>query len=248
MKKIAAFLLALLCVATLASCNNENHGDDPDDSKDPGYSIDSGSDAPDDSTDAPDESVDDTTDADTTDTQAPVETDPPVTEEPAVDTTVPYVDPADIVFTPVENKVVYVSAANVNIRKTPEVIDGNVVTSVKYGDSFVCLATSDNWYKITYADQECYISAHYVTFDNLTKDDFEATGDYVCVVTKVVGGTLTVRTGPSMDTEIKGYLKEGDIVTRLAKNENWSKISYDGGVAYVSNAYVQVVEETTVPA
>jgi len=239
MKKIAAFLLALLCVATLASCNNDtpDNPDETGDTNDSGYTIESddptdsgeATDAP--ATDAP-EVTDDTTDA-------PV-TDAPVTDAP--ETEAPRVDPADIVFTPVENKVVYVSAANVNIRKTPEVIDGNVVTSVKYGDSFVCLATSENWYKISYADQECYISAHYVTFDNITKDDFEATNDYVSIIVDVA----TIRTGPSTDTEAKGYLNKGAVVTRLAKNENWSKISYDGGVAYVHNSCIGAAPETTV--
>ena len=240
MKKIAAFLLALLCVATLASCNNDNP-DNPDESGDPndsGYTIDSGE--PTDSSEATDAPATDAPDV----TDAPV-TEPPVTEAPVTDapeTEAPRVDPADIVFTPVENKVVYVSAANVNIRKTPEVVDGNVVTSVKYGDSFVCLATSENWYKITYADQECYISAHYVTFDNITKDDFEVTNDYVEIIVDVA----TVRTGPSTDTEAKGFLNKGAIVTRIAKNENWSKISYDGGVAYVHNSCVGAAPETTV--
>lgn len=241
MKKFAAFLLALLCVATLASCNNDNP-ENPDESKDPGYAIDSGE--PTDSGEATDDPATEAPATDAPATEAPVTeapaTEAPVTEAPA--TEAPRVDPADIVFTPVENKVVYVSAANVNIRKTPEVVDGNVVTSVKYGDSFVCLATSENWYKITYADQECYISAHYVTFDNLTKDDFEATNDYVEIIVDVAN----VRTGPSTDTEAKGFLNKGAIVTRLAKNENWSKISYDGGVAYVHNSCIGAAPETTV--
>lgn len=239
MKKIAAFLLALLCVATLASCNNDpaDNPDESTDSNNPGYTIDSGE--PTDSTEATEAPATEAPATEAPVTEAPV-TEAPVTEAPA--TEAPRVDPADIVFTPVENKVVYVSAANVNIRKTPEVIDGNVVTSVKYGDSFVCLATSENWYKITYADQECYISAHYVTFDNITKDDFEATNDYVEIIVDVAN----VRTGPSTDTEAKGFLNKGAIVTRIAKNENWSKISYDGGVAYVHNSCIGVAPETTV--
>ena len=242
MKKIAAFLLALFCVATLVSCNNDQNVDDPDESKDPGYSIDSGSDLPDDSDTTPEVSADDTTDTEAPAETEPSVTEPPVTEEPATE---PYINPADIVFTPVENKVVYVSAANVNIRKTPEVIDGNIVTSVKYGDSFICIATSENWYKITYADQECYISSRYVTFDNLTKDDFEATGDYIVITVDVA----TVRTGPSTDTEAKGFLNKDAVVTRIAKNENWSKISYDGGVAYVHNSCVGIpAAETTAAA
>ena len=240
MKKIAAFLLALLCVATLASCNNDtpDNPDESGDTNDSGYTIEF--DDPTDSGEATDAPATDAPDV----TDAPV-TEPPVTEAPVTDapaTDAPHIDPADIVFTPVENKVVYVSAANVNIRKTPEVVDGNVVTSVKYGDSFVCLATSENWYKISYADQECYISAHYVTFDNLTKDDFEATNDYVEIIVDVAN----VRTGPSTDTEAKGFLNKGAIVTRLAKNENWSKISYDGGVAYVHNSCIGPAPETTV--
>ena len=52
------------------------------------------------------------------------------------------------------------------MRSAPST-DAKIEATLHYGDDG-CVGTSENWYKIIYADKECYISAYYVTFDNIS--------------------------------------------------------------------------------
>lgn len=77
---------------------------------------------------------------------------------------------------------------------------------------------------------------------NLPDEDEDPDGtEFVSVnETVYVYGTsiLNVRKEPSKDSEKVGEMKEGEQVTRIGYNDNWSKISYYGDICYASSDYL----------
>ena len=49
---------------------------------------------------------------------------------------------------------------------------------------------------------------------------------------------VNIRRAASGSSEIAGVLKEGDSIVRIAENESWSKVEYDGGICYIATAYL----------
>jgi len=212
MRKLAVLALALFVVIPLASCNTGD-GDDETTPEDTSYTI-------------------ETTTAPESTTEQDTSTEPPATEPPESTTTPDTQDPSSISFTPVD-QTVYVTGENVNVRSAPSTT-GNIIATLHYGDDIRCVGTSENWYRIIYADQECYISAYYVTFDNISGNDFEALNDTVYIVVD----TANLRRGPSTATEITANPNKGASLTRLGKNAEWSKVLYNSNQYYIHNTCV----------
>lgn len=73
---------------------------------------------------------------------------------------------------------------------------------------------------------------------------YQETDDYIVVTTDA----LNVRETDSTDSRIFVQLPAGEILHRTGYNEEWCRIDYDGGTAYVAAGMVEVTEapETTV--
>ena len=155
-------------------------------------------------------------------------------------------DEGNIVTTPVENntqapvednisesnptftevkKTVYVWVATATIR-TQTVIDSeNAVAWPVEGTTLTVTGESDNWYRITYEGDTRYIAktvaGDYAAIQGMTAVDNEEIE---------ISADVNVRTYPSTeggDLTIRGGLKKGDKVTRVAKGETWSCILFE---------------------
>ncbi len=228
MKKLATFIaliLVLTSVLVLASCRmGGNDGKDtstpPADTTTPAPVI------PDDST---------TPEDTTTEPWGPGTTIPEDTTTPPPEETTP-IAPEDIVWTDA-NVTVYISLNNAWIRKSPDMLETSKHATLKFGDSLECIATSENWYKVTYGGETCYIAASCVTTDNLSGNDFEAVNDKVYVTVT----SAWLRQGPSTNTEALSYALKGAELTRIAKSSTWSKVVVEEKTYYISNS---VISET----
>lgn len=169
------------------------------------------------------------------------------------------IDENEADFTDV-SKEIYVFAAQANIRSTPAVLAGNKnhVTTAYQGDILNVTGEGTNWYRIELEDQDkpCYISKS-VVGDKSVLDAF-ADGDPETVVMCGVNKNnkderVNFRSFPSSDSEysICGQLAEGDIVTRVAESDGWSKILYQAKgdeepkPYFVRSSYLAPMEETT---
>jgi len=228
MKKLAtliALILVLTSVLVLASCRmGGNDGKDtstpPADTTTPAPVI------PDDTT--PPEDT-------TTEPWGPGTTVPEDTTTPTPEETTP-VAPEDIVWTDA-NVTVYISLNNAWIRKSPDMLETSKHATLKFGDALECIATSENWYKVTYGGETCYVAASCVTTDNLSENDFEAVNDKVYVTVT----SAWLRQGPSTNTEALSYALKGAELTRVAKSSTWSKVVVEEKTYYISNS---VISET----
>ena len=73
---------------------------------------------------------------------------------------------------------------------------------------------------------------------------YEEIHDWIVVTADV----LNVRAQDNTSARIYIQLKTGDVLERIGYHEEWSKVLYDGGVAYVATAMVEKTEEPTAVA
>ena len=187
-----------------------------------------------------------------------------VTEIPSREPETEAFDPSETnpTFVDVTKKVV-VFAGVATVRTSTVLADNNAVGWPSEGKLLDVTGESENWYRITYTvdgeDKECYI-AKTVAADAAALDGFTDVEEEKVEITV---DAVNVRSYPSAAStlSVRGSLKKGAQVTRVAVSENWSRIIFEmvsetetdaeGNAKveikqyYVSNDCLKVVEETT---
>lgn len=239
-KKLLTLLLAGLLVASMAACTPNKPNDDTTDSGN----------TPEDSyiVIGTDENGNDVTEI--------------PSQEPVTD---PF-DPSesDPTFVDVTKKVV-VFTYTATVRSSTVIAENNGVGWPSEGKILDVTGESENWYRITYSvdgeDKECYI-AKTVAADASALDGYTDAEEEV----EIIVDAVNVRSYPSTASEksVRGSLKKGAKVTRVAVSEKWSRILFEvvsetetdaeGNAKveikqyYVSNDCLKVVEDTTTEA
>ena len=236
-KKLLTLLLAGLLVASMAACTPNTPNDDTTDSGN----------TPEDSyiVIGTDENGNDVTEI--------------PSQEPVTD---PF-DPSesDPTFVDVTKKVV-VFTYTATVRSSTVIAENNGVGWPSEGKILDVTGESENWYRITYSvdgeDKECYI-AKTVAADASALDGYTDAEEEV----EIIVDAVNVRSYPSTASEksVRGSLKKGAKVTRVAVSEKWSRILFEvvsetetdaeGNAKveikqyYVSNDCLKVVEGAT---
>ncbi len=149
-----------------------------------------------------------------------------VTGDP--DDTAPDISEQNPTFTDCTKKIVVFTGV-ATVRTSTILADNNAVGWPKEGRILDVTGESENWYRIKYTvnneEQICYI-AKTVAADAAVLDTFTAIEEEEVIISE---GSVNVRSYPSTasDKSIRGYLKEGDKVTRVAVSENWSRILFE---------------------
>ena len=236
-KKLLTLLLAGLLVASMAACTPNKPNDDTTDSGN----------TPEDSyiVIGTDENGNDVTEI--------------PSQEPVTD---PF-DPSESnpTFVDVTKKVV-VFTYTATVRSSTVIAENNGVGWPSEGKILDVTGESENWYRITYSvdgeDKECYI-AKTVAADASALDGYTDAEEEV----EIIVDAVNVRSYPSTASEksVRGSLKKGAKVTRVAVSEKWSRILFEvvsetetdaeGNAKveikqyYVSNDCLKVVEGAT---
>jgi hypothetical protein len=236
-KKLLTLLLAGLLVASMAACTPNKPNDDTTDSGN----------TPEDSyiVIGTDENGND------------------VTEIPSKEPETDPFDPSETnpTFVDVTKKVV-VFAGVATVRTSTVLADNNAVGWPSEGKLLDVTGESENWYRITYSvdgeDKECYI-AKTVAADASALDGYTDVEEEV----EIIVDAVNVRSYPSTasNLSVRGSLKKGAKVTRVAVSEKWSRIFFEvvsetetdaeGNAKveikqyYVSNDCLKVVEGAT---
>jgi hypothetical protein len=165
-------------------------------------------------------------------------------------------------FVDVTKKVVVFTAV-ATVRTETVLSANNAVGWPQEGKILDVTGESDNWYRINYPvngeNQTCYI-AKTVAADASVLDAFTACEEQEVEISEAA---VNVRSYPSTasNNSIRGSLKKGTKVIRIATSENWSRIKYEvvsetetdaNGNAkveikeyYVSNDCIKVPEAAT---
>jgi hypothetical protein len=189
-----------------------------------------------------------------------------VTEIPSREPETEAFDPSETnpTFVDVTKKVV-VFAGVATVRTSTVLADNNAVGWPSEGKLLDVTGESENWYRITYSvdgeDKECYI-AKTVAADASALDGYTDVEEEV----EIIVDAVNVRSYPSTasNLSVRGSLKKGAKVTRVAVSEKWSRIFFEvvsetetdaeGNAKveikqyYVSNDCLKVVEATTTEA
>ena len=238
-KKLLVLLTAALLLVSAAACNqNPEDPQDSDDTRDPNesYIVVPGTD----------------------EYGSEVTYLEPVTNEPEAN------DPSEENpnFVEVSKKVVVFTAV-ATVRTSTVLAENNAIGWPQEGKILDVTGESDNWYRINYPvngeNQTCYI-AKTVAADASVLDAFTACEEQEVEISEAA---VNVRSYPSTASNhsIRGSLKKGTKVIRVATSENWSRIKYEvvsetetdaNGNAkveikeyYVSNDCIKVPEAAT---
>ena len=238
-KKLLVLLTAALLLVSAAACNqNPEDPQDSDDTRDPNesYIVVPGTD----------------------EYGSEVTYLEPVTNEPEAN------DPSEENpnFVEVSKKVVVFTAV-ATVRTSTVLAENNAIGWPQEGKILDVTGESDNWYRINYPvngeNQTCYI-AKTVAADASVLDAFTACEEQEVEISEAA---VNVRSYPSTasNNSIRGSLKKGTKVIRVATSENWSRIKYEvvsetetdaNGNAkveikeyYVSNDCIKVPEAAT---
>lgn len=124
------------------------------------------------------------------------------------------------------------SGTNVNVRAEAS-SDAEVLGRIDKGTAYAVLEKSGGWVAISFEGGTGYVSADYFEVT-------EAEGT-------IDGSGINVRKKATTSADSLGKLSNGDSVTVTGRNDEWYRISYDGGTAYVSKDYVSGANLSLVP-
>ncbi|MBO9129976.1 C40 family peptidase [Bacillus sp. 165] len=110
-----------------------------------------------------------------------------------------------------------------------------IIGMVTHGEKVQVLEETQGWYKISYNNQEAYVSKDYIAFT--------PTGGTFTVN----ASALNVRTGPATNYSTIGSVKNGQTLQVIGEINGWYKISYNTEVGYVNKAYVTSTVATPTP-
>lgn len=118
------------------------------------------------------------------------------------------------------------TATYLNMRTGPST-SYSIITTLTQGAEVQVISESNGWSKIKYNSKEGYVSSKYL---KLKQNQIQI--KYVNV------DALNVRSGPSTSSQILTVYKKGQEVKVVSISDDWAKIQYNDGYAYVSNKYL----------
>lgn len=129
-----------------------------------------------------------------------------------------------------------VTNASVNLREGAST-KYEKITTLKAREDVKILDEKGNWYKVEVNGKEGYVYKTYVDKIGNVKDSED---------TVKATSSTNVRTGPSTKYSKVGRLHKGQVLKVEGVCENgWYAINYGGDIRYVSDKYLQVVEDDT---
>lgn len=127
----------------------------------------------------------------------------------------------------------------VNIRSIPST-DGEIVGKL-YDDSVgTLISEEDGWYLMKSGNVEGYVKAEYFKVGDEAKRIADEVGNKIATVTTE---TLRVRSEASLDASVLGLVPGGEVLTVLAQENGFVKVSIEEGDGWVSMDYVDVEVE-----
>lgn len=128
--------------------------------------------------------------------------------------------------------------SSVNFRVAPN-NNSTKIDKLQKGQTVQYLGTSGNWYKIKYNNQTGYIYKTYASIVSTAESSNNLIKSVNC-------SSLNLRSGAGTNYSIIKVLYKGTNVEILSTTDNnWSKISVNGTIGYVSSTYLSPVNTTS---
>lgn len=138
-----------------------------------------------------------------------------------------------------------VTVSQLNVRETPSVSGGNILTRVNYGQTFSALArTQDNqWIQINANGVIGWVDGEFVIVSNINSlpitDGVSQPTGYIVTATPY---TVNIRTGPGTQYDDIGNIPAYDTAQVIGRNANatWWQINYNGVIGWSSAEYARL--------
>ena len=126
-----------------------------------------------------------------------------------------------------------------NLREEPD-MNGAIITSVKNGQTVTVTQKGADWCRVNTNDTEGFMSTKYLSFGSTA-----ATGKVAVVTNPKDTQVLNLRQGPSLDSKVLDYYRNGVEVTILNAGSTWHKVQVeDGKIGYMMAKFLRVTDET----
>lgn len=133
---------------------------------------------------------------------------------------------------------VFVTGEIVNVREKPDT-SYSIVTQVRKGETYPIVSAENGWYQIKLpSGQEGWVAGWLVK-----RQTVPSSNPTRGIVT---ASSLNVRSEPSSDSSKVGTLEQGDRVKILDENNGWSKIDFNGTIAWISSQYIEISDSVPV--
>lgn len=127
----------------------------------------------------------------------------------------------------------------VNIRSIPST-DGEIVGKLYDNSVGTLISEEDGWYLMKSGSVEGYVKAEYFKTGDEAKRIADEVGNKIATVTTE---TLRVRSEASLEASVLGLVPGGEVLTVLAQENGFVKVSIEEGDGWVSTDYVDVEVE-----
>ncbi len=131
-------------------------------------------------------------------------------------------------FTDAQKDIVVITAV-ATVRSSTQVNDATGIGWPKEGTVLTITGESENWYRIKYNGEDAYIAKSVVDDASALEGFTPVENEQITIASGFEGGAVNVRSYPSTasDKSIRGTLKDGATVTRVAVGEKWSIILFE---------------------
>ncbi|EJR90580.1 hypothetical protein IKE_05959 [Bacillus cereus VD196] len=127
-----------------------------------------------------------------------------------------------------------VKADILNVRLTPSTT-GSIIGKLFNGNQVNVLEkTSKGWSKIEYKGNTAYVKTNFIIINNTSLNK----------VFHVNVNKLNVRSGAGTQFKVLGTLSHNQLVTVINSTNDWYKIQFNGGHAYVKNNFLTASDNT----
>lgn len=123
---------------------------------------------------------------------------------------------------------VVTQGSSLNIRNNTNT-SSTILAKAENGSLLTLISRSGSWWRVEYAnDKYGYVSSSYISAQSSTP-----------MRVSTSGSNLNVRSSATTSSTKKAALYNGKYVLELSRNNNWSKILYNGNqIGYVSSSYL----------
>ncbi|WP_297631807.1 SH3 domain-containing protein [uncultured Clostridium sp.] len=115
-------------------------------------------------------------------------------------------------------------------------INSEILGYLENGREVEIVSKKDDWYEIIENNIRGYIHGDYVKINNKDVDVDVKKGKVINIAS-----TLRIRETPSVDSEIKGYMLEGEEFNIEEKKGNWYKVRYKEKLGFIHGDYVKEI-------
>ena len=158
--------------------------------------------------------------------------------------------------------VYYVTKEDVNMRSTAQVVDGNVIMSIKRGTVVELLSTSktwggscnSGWYNISYAGSIGYVCSGYIAYGNPANETDEYLRPWTTPKKAIIGGAKYIASSYINKGQNTSYLKKFNVTSTNTYNHQYManlaapySEAYNSYKSYRDNGLLSLPLEFSIP-